>query len=253
MDFLSQCKKIIRIESTPTVGNEEVSLFCADLCRQAGLEVELQEATFLSKKQYNLLARPGAKKKGVTEVIFQSHLDTVEPGPLGNWTKTDHNPFQATIEGDRIYGLGTTDVKLDFLCKLRALKEFTGKQMKTPFVLVGTFGEEIGMQGAHHLVESKAVTAKRAIIGEPSELQIVYANNGYMVLDFFVPFTNDEKTHYRNEETGATRTQEKVFHGKAAHSSTPHLGDSAILKLVAYLEKMPQGIAMIDAAGAVRR
>ena len=45
------------------------------------------------------------------------------------------------------------------------------------------------------------------------------------------------------------RTQEKLFHGKAVHSSTPHLGENAILKLVAYIEKMPRGIAILSAKG----
>jgi acetylornithine deacetylase/succinyl-diaminopimelate desuccinylase-like protein len=246
--FLDLCKKIISIESTPSTGNAEVALFCANLCREAGLEVTLQERTLNDLKQYNLLARPVAKKTGVEEVIFQSHLDTVEPGPLGNWTKTDSNPFQATVDGDKIFGLGTTDVKLDFLCKFEALKNLKNEKFKKPFVLVGTYGEEIGMHGAHFLMESKATNSKMAIIGEPSELQIVYANNGYMVMDFDFPFSDEERRHIHSNLDNA-RTQEKLFRGKAVHSSTPHLGENAILKLASYIEKMPRGIAILKAHG----
>jgi acetylornithine deacetylase/succinyl-diaminopimelate desuccinylase-like protein len=249
LEFIDLCKKIIRIDSTPSVGNASVALFCADLCKQAGLNVTLQEGSLDGKKQYNLLARPQKSSKK-NEVIFQTHLDTVEPGPMGNWTKTGHNPFEAHIEDGRIYGLGTTDVKLDFLCKLRALKQFANDDMKAPFVLVGTFGEEVGMHGAQQLMKTKAVDATKAIIGEPSELQIVYANNGYLVVDFSIPFSEEEKkfraTHDENDNI---TTQEKIFRGKAAHSSTPHLGDNAIYKLISYLEKMPEGIAVIAARG----
>ena len=192
MNFLEACKKIIQIDSTPKAGNREVALYCASLCRDAGLDVEFQEADLKGHKQLNLLARPkGSLQKD--EIVFQTHLDTVEPGPMGAWTKTGSNAFKATIDGDRIYGLGVADVKLDFLCKLRALKEFADKKMKNPFVLVGTYGEEIGMWGAQALIEGKKFHSRKAIIGEPSELQIVYANNGYMVVHFVFPCTGAEK------------------------------------------------------------
>jgi acetylornithine deacetylase/succinyl-diaminopimelate desuccinylase-like protein len=250
LDFVSLCKKIISIESTPTSGNADVALFCANLCQEEGLDVVLQERNLRGQKQYNILARPpNQKSKANEEVIFQTHLDTVEPGALGNWTKTDSNPFKATIDGDRIFGLGTTDVKLDFLCKFMALKEFKTQQFKRPFVLVGTYGEEIGMHGARFLIDSKATRAKMAFVGEPSELQIVYANNGFMIIDFEIPFSSEELEYLRGEGSSAERSQEKVFLGKAAHSSTPHLGDNAILKLINYVEKMPKGIAIIRATG----
>jgi len=248
MNFLYLCKKIISIESTPSTGNGEVALYCSTLCKNAGLDVTLQEVMMRGNKNYNILARPVGAKKNKDEIIFQSHLDTVEPGPLGNWTKTDSNPFKATIDGDKIYGLGTADVKLDFLCKLSALTEFKDEKFKKPFVLVGTFGEEIGMQGAHFLMESKSVHAKQAIIGEPSELQVVYANNGYMIIDFEIPFSKDEKD-FASSAVEMSRSQEKLFHGKAAHSSTPHLGDNAILKLISYIEKLPRGTAILKASG----
>jgi acetylornithine deacetylase/succinyl-diaminopimelate desuccinylase-like protein len=253
LEFLDLCKKMIQIESTPSTGNEEVVLFCAELCRQGGMEVTLQEAELRGLKQFNLIARPKShpQKDTSEEIIFQSHLDTVEPGPLTNWTKTDNNPFNMTREGEKVYGLGTADVKLDFLCKFTALKEFTATKQRRPFALVGTFGEEIGMHGAHHLMATKAVNAKMAIIGEPSELQIVYANNGYMILTFQIPFSEQELARRTSEITNTSMTQEKMFRGKAAHSSTPHLGDNAILKLVTYLEKMPKGMAIIEATGGV--
>ncbi len=250
MDFLDLCKKIIGIDSTPAMGNEEVAKFCADLCEQSGFKVKMQEGTLDGKRQFNLLARPSVKSASTEEVIFQTHLDTVEPGPMGYWTKTDNNPFAATVEGDLIYGLGSADVKLDFLCKFRALKDFTKLSQKKPFVLVGTFGEEIGMHGAHLLMESKAVKSKMAIIGEPSELKIVHANNGYIVTEFLIPFSQEELSYLENQKTSpSATTQEKVFHGKAVHSSTPQLGENAILKLIEYLAKLPEGIAILEARG----
>src|SRR5205807_427387 len=67
--------------------------------------------------------------------------------------------------------------------------------------------------------------------------------------DFDIFFSNEEKEYLRDHEPASSTTQEKIFRGKAAHSSTPHLGDNAITKLIQYLEKMPRGIAVVKVAG----
>jgi len=246
MEFLELCKKMISINSTPSKGNEEVALFCADLCRQAGLDVTLLEAQNAGRKEYNLIARPPNSSKK-NEVIFQTHLDTVDPGSFEKWTKTNGNPFNAQISNGKIYGLGTADVKLDFLCKLRSLKEFSRQKMRNPFVLIGTFDEEVAMLGARLLMESKAVHSKIAFIGEPSELHVSYANNGGVVVEVDFPFSVEERNHLKNLDP--LKTSKEIFNGKAAHSSTPHLGENAIRKLMDHLSKIPSGSATIQARG----
>lgn len=248
MEFLELCKKIILIDSSPEAGTEEVALFASEVCKNAGFDVELQEGFLKGKKQFNVIARP-KNSSCKDEVIFQTHLDTVEPGPAEFWTETDNNPFKATVKDGKIFGLGTADVKLDFLCKVKALKGFVNQKMKRPFVLVGTYGEEMGMEGAKQLMKEKRVDARMAIIGEPSELKTVYANNGYAVCNFEIPFSVEEIAFKDQRQQGSITTQEKVFHGKAAHSSTPHLGDNAILKLVAYIDKLPSGVSIVEAHG----
>ncbi|MBK9293781.1 MAG: M20/M25/M40 family metallo-hydrolase [Oligoflexia bacterium] len=247
-DFLELCKEIILIDSSPEGGTAEIASFAKKLCLQAGLDVELQTGELLGKKQYNIIARPKNSLRK-NEVIFQTHLDTVEPGPKPYWTETQNNPFKATIKEGKIFGLGAADVKLDFLCKLEALKEFSQTKMKNPFVLIGTFGEELDMEGAKLLMQSQKVNATKAIIGEPSELKIVYANNGYGVCHFDVAFSNQEIALRKSHKNDSRTTNEKIFHGKAAHSSTPHLGDNAILKLMDYLEKLPSGIGILEVSG----
>ncbi len=255
MDFLDLCKKIILIDSSPRAGTEEIALFAKDICESVGLDVTLQEARLAGKNQFNVIARPKNSSKK-NEVIFQTHLDTVEPGLNASWTETENNAFKATIKDGKIFGLGTADVKLDFLCKLRALKDFASeKSFKRPFALVGTYGEEMGMEGSKLLLSSKFVDPKMALIGEPSELQIVHANNGYGVCTFEIPFLDEElQFHKHHAEEGSilsktATTQEKVFHGKAAHSSTPHLGENALLKLVEYIDKLPAGIGILQVSG----
>jgi len=98
-------------------------------------------------------------------------------------------------------------------------------------------------------MNERKVDARKAIIGEPSEMKIVYANNGYLVIDFEIPYSPEELSSNKGHDQKGASTQEKVFHGKACHSSTPHLGDNAIHKLIDYLDKMPDGISIVRTKG----
>lgn len=220
-----------------------------EFCQKLGLHVEYQESVIAGIAQLNVIARP-SREKPTEEVMFQTHLDTVEPGIYSLWTETDRNPFNATIKDGKIFGLGTANSKLDYVCKLWAIRELGNKSWKRPFVLVGTFGEESGMLGAKKLLQTKAVNAKMAVVGEPSGLKLVTACNGIAVLDFFVPFDEGEK-HYRLEHSQAesTSTHSRIFRGRAAHASTPDLGENAITKAIRYLEELPDSIAILTIDG----
>jgi acetylornithine deacetylase/succinyl-diaminopimelate desuccinylase-like protein len=251
LDFLEACRKIISIDSSPHNGTAEVALFAAELCKQQGLFVDLQEGVLNGLRQINVIARPFEQRPG-DELMLQTHLDTVDPGSYGLWTETDKNPFNATIKAGKIYGLGVADVKLDFICKLFALKNISNEKLKSPYVLVGTYGEETGMWGAKNLLLEKKVSAKRALLGEPSEMKIIYASNGLAVINIKIPFSIEERNHRQDHQSGeGTSSHSKIFRGKAAHSSTPALGENAISKLVQYLDQLPEGLAILTVDGGI--
>lgn len=178
-------------------------------------------------------------------------MDTVDPGPFQLWEKTRQNPFDGTIIDGHIYGLGAADVKLDFLCKLEAIAKFTAHpQWRLPPALVGTFGEESGMMGALKLIRKNKISAKMALIGEPSNLKLINAAKGFAKVEIVIPFSKEERV-YRQEHNlrESTSTQSKIFHGHAAHSSTPHLGESAIVKMLEYLSQIPDGVALMEIDG----
>ncbi len=287
MDFLEACRKFIAIDSTPGNGNRELALFAAQLCREAGLFVELQYENVNGVDQANVIARP-IEVMPQDELLLQTHLDTVDPGNYALWSKTNANPFNASIYQDTLYGLGSADVKLDFLCKLKAIEDlkekfnenlaekhtekntekntekltgkltgkFTAKihnrpiNWKTPFVLVGTFSEEQGMVGAVKLIRKKKIAAKRALVGEPTELRLVHALKGLASVEIEIPFSKEEmEFRQRHDQSESTSTQSKIFIGKAAHSVDPLSGESAIHKLFDYLTKLPEGLAVMEIDG----
>lgn len=252
MDFIEACRQLIAIESTPTQGNRELAKWAAAFCRQRGLYVEEQEEVVGDLEQTNVIARPVAERPA-GEFLLQTHLDTADPGPFSLWTETGSNPFDAHIIDGKIYGLGAADVKLDFLCKLEALASFgTNRAWRLPPVLVGTFGEESGMQGALKLIRKNKISAKMAVIGEPSDLRVINAAKGFASVEIRIPFSDEERA-FREEHNmrESTSTQSKIFRGKAAHSSTPHLGESAITKMFEYLMMLPDGVNVMEMDGGI--
>lgn len=226
--------------------------FARELCLEKGLFVESQDEVMSDCPQMNIIARPGSDRPAL-ELMLQTHLDTVDPGPFGLWSKNGHNPFDAHIIEGKIYGLGSADVKLDFLCKLEAIAEFSNiKQWKMPPVLVGSFGEELGMAGAMKLIRKNKVSAKMALVGEPSDLKLIVGAKGFAGVEIRIPFSKEELV-YRHEHNlrESTSTQSKIFNGKSAHSSLPHLGDSAINKMLDYLLKLPEGLVVMEIDGGV--
>jgi succinyl-diaminopimelate desuccinylase len=257
LDFVESCRRFISIDSSPSQGNAELAKFAAKLCTSKGLYCELLEETWGDLPQANVIARPtSVTHQDADEIetfLLQTHLDTQDPGPFGLWTSTDKNPYNATIVDGKIFGLGTADVKLDFLCKLWALSEFSSDtNWKRIPILIGTYGEETGMPGALKLIRKNRINAKLALIGEPSNLQLITSGKGIATVEINIPFEDDEQKYRLDHNFAETsRTQSKIFHGTAAHSSNPALGDSAILKVIDYLKQLPNDITVIEIDGGI--
>ena len=230
----------------------DIVRFVSEVCLDSGLSVDIQEEIVEGRVCANVFVRP-EKEKPPQEIMLQSHLDTGLPGEFSEWDKTGNNPFNPSIHGDLLYGLGASQAKLDFLCKLEAIRQ-SGSQIctKTPFVLVGTFGIESRMAGSMKLIRRKKVNATKAFIGQPTSLNLATAGPGTAVVEITIPFSKEEKDyHFKHDMMESSYTQSKMFYGKAAHFSQPHLGDNAIVKMLDYLDNLPEGIAIMEMDGGV--
>lgn len=254
MGFVEDCRKLISLDSSPASSTLEVVKYLASLAEQEGFFVEVIDEMQNGISQANIIVRAEPFKPGDKEFLLQTHLDTVDPGNFSLWKKNDFNPYDAVIEDGKIYGLGSAEVKLDFLCKLYALKKLKNKKFSTlKPILVGTYGEETGMQGALKLIRKNKINAKYALIGEASDLKIIHAAKGFAVVEIRIPFSESElKYKVSKSQAESTTTVSKLFYGKAAHSSTPHLGDNAVQKMLEFLQKTPENMVLIEADGGIR-
>ncbi len=237
--FLEDAKRIIRINSVSVNGNEEIANYVTALMQDRGLKTQIQHVThsneLISKRQFNVigvLGDPLSDRKIRKGLLLNTHLDTVSPGIKENWTETGADPFGITLKDGKIFGLGTADVKLDFLCKLHAVQKFREKKLKNPIYLVGTCGEEIGMFGAKYLIKSMALNPKYVLVGEPSELKVVYAHKCLNIYRVSIGYQMIER-----DARGFNRKIDLLSYGKSAHSSYPHLGTNAILASLDFLHR----------------
>ncbi len=233
-DLIEESKKLIALRSISEEGNREIAEYLAPFCRKLGFHVTLQAPGNGQGRDANLIAHTapeGSADLCPDGLALVTHLDTVPPGDPKLWTEAAGDPFKAKIKGDKIYGLGSADTKLDFLCKLLAIEQIGLDKIKVPIALVGTFGEERSLAGARLIRESGILKPKWALIGEPSELKAVIAHKGILYLKAYGVFP----------QTRVGRRQGREFKGRAAHGSMPHLGDNAIEKALRWLvsqEKM---------------
>jgi len=219
MDLPGLSRHLIAANTVSEHGTAAAVEILKPLYESAGLRVEIFADPNDPKQQNILGTLSGVDPSGL---LLVTHLDTVDPGPLELWTETGGNPFALTQKGDRLFGLGSADTKLDALCKVFAARAYRGQKLRRTVQLLGTHQEEVGAVGAHQFVDGPAFQAKFVACSEPSELEVIRAHKGYAVVEVAVELERTWPLSGPFEEV--------VFEGRGAHSSTPNLGINAIEK-----------------------
>jgi succinyl-diaminopimelate desuccinylase len=132
-------------------------------------------------------------------VVFHGHLDVVPGHP---------EQFTPRTDGDRLFGRGAYDMKGGLAAMMVATAELASQSVvRVHFVCVSDEeSDEATQRGSDYLVE-QGYTGDFAITGEPTDLHIGVQAKGVLAMRIEVS-------------------------GKAAHGSTPWLGDNAVLKAV---------------------
>jgi acetylornithine deacetylase len=139
-------------------------------------------------------------------ILLNSHHDTVKPN--SGYTR---DPYDAAIEGDKLYGLGSNDAGGCLVSLISVFLHFYDrKDLKYNFCLATTAEEEISGRNGLELVIPDLGKLEFGIVGEPTLMQLAIAERGLMVLDC-------------------------TAHGKAGHAAREE-GDNAIYKALADIE-----------------
>ncbi|MEM9282904.1 MAG: M20/M25/M40 family metallo-hydrolase [Verrucomicrobiota bacterium] len=139
-------------------------------------------------------------------IALAPHLDTVSVNGM------TIDPFAGEVSEGKILGRGASDTKGTMAAMLWALhssREALPK-LSRRIAFVGLMGEEAGQPGSIHFAAHHANEFEFAVVGEPTQLETVYASKGCVWVEL--------------------STQ-----GRACHGSTPHLGKNAVLEMMPIL------------------
>ena len=111
-------------------------------------------------------------------VMLNAHIDTVKP--VATWTR---DPFEPTLEGDVLYGLGSNDCGGGLVATLQAYRVMLHRPRTYNILWVCSAEEEVSGKDGFSRVLPKLPPINVAIVGEPTGMQPATAEKGLMVVD----------------------------------------------------------------------
>lgn len=160
--------RMVAIPTRNPPGDERA---CAELIYNTltdwGLETELIREPYADRPQ--VVAWIRGTGAGPT-VILNGHMDVVVEGDPADWT---YPPFEATREGDRLYGRGTADMKGGVAGGMAVMKALHDAGARLPGTLMfqAVVGEEMDEDGTRTLLK-RGYTGDHAIVMEPTDARI---------------------------------------------------------------------------------
>ncbi len=155
---------------SPSRGEEATAdLLCA-FFEERGLKPE--------RVHCNVVVRTPAYDPARPTLLLNSHHDTVRPA--AGYTR---DPYAPTIEGDRLYGLGSNDAGASLVALTEAFLACADRTLPFNLLLALTAEEEVS---GEHGIRALLPTLGRidmAIVGEPTSLDAALGERGLVVLD----------------------------------------------------------------------
>ena len=214
MQAIDYLKELIAFPSVSSESNSDITDCVAAWLLRLGFDTERIDYC----DEYGIRKSCIQGRKGPASgcgLGYFCHTDVV---PVNSWSFPKSGPWTPLVADGRIYGRGSCDMKGSLCCMLAAVASLHSLVLKSPLYFIATADEEVGMPGAKKVVEKSTIyremvsSQTRAIIGEPTRLEIVHAHKG-------------------------GRAIRATSIGRAAHSSTG-LGLSANFALIPFLKEI---------------
>ena len=212
---------LVRIESTnPSlssggVGEASIASWVAAWCETQGLAVDpvdsggVRPSLVVRSRPAQSRAESAAAQSDAAQsgprpatgtLLLCGHLDTVDLGAM-----TD--PLVPRVDGDRLYGRGSYDMKAGLAAALIACREAARLGLDVDVVVAAVADEEHGSLGIQRVLDhlGAGFVADAAVVTEPTEMAIGVAHKGFVWTEIDVM-------------------------GVAAHGSRPQLGVDAIVR-----------------------
>lgn len=207
MNLIELTQKLITLPSFVDENNNEkrIADFLWSYFNQNLPWMKLEKQT-VKENRYNIIATDGKNPR----LVFICHMDTVKPNNL--------SMLNPKVVGNRIYGLGTCDMKGSLATSVKAL-EMMEKTQGIAFIF--DCDEEYYFTGIKKVIEKYQFRPELVICPEPTNLEIVNGCRGVIEIELTVI-------------------------GKTAHAGTPQNGINAIEKAVLLLKKLTKELQTND-------
>ena len=196
MDAKEILRDLIRFDTYKDKKNREIMDYLQNVLEEKGFKTELKTKCLVMT----------INKK--CKLGFIGHTDTVFGGE--NWL---YNPLELTEIDNKLYGLGTCDMKGGIAAILKAVLDTDWDKLNYGIKLIFTYDEEIGFNGIKEINRLNIKIPENVIIGEPTNNKIMNGSKG--LLEFKINFK-----------------------GKSAHSSNPAKGVNAIENCMRFLNEL---------------
>lgn len=178
-------------------GEADIARFVARWLETAGLATEIHE---LAPGRANVVAVARGSGGG-RSLMLNAHMDVVGAGGM-------REPWAPRIEGDRLHGRGSYDMKASLAAIMLVGREAARLGLRGDVIVTAVADEEFASIGVQDAV--RRMRADAAIVTEPTGLDLCIAHKGFVWLEV------------------ETR-------GVAAHGSLPDDGIDAIVKMAPVL------------------
>lgn len=192
---------LCQMVSTPSISREEDNA--------ASLLEHFMSEQGLNPKRHenNLWVIAPSYDKARPTLMLNAHIDTVPPAT--SWT---HNPFAPTLEGDKLFGLGTNDDGASLVTLLQVFRTLSSKPQPYNLLFLASAEEEVSGNKGIEAVLPLLPPISVALVGEPTGMQPAIAEKGLMVID-------------------------ATAHGRSGHAARNE-GDNAILRAIDDIQRL---------------
>ena len=161
-----------RLIATPSVSRDEAA--AADL-----MQAEFERWGFVPKRKgNNVWAEAWPYDEAKPTILLDAHIDTVKPSAA--WVR---DPFTPSVEGDRLYGLGSNDTGASVVTMFASFLRLAKNEQPYNLIMLASAEEEVTGIGGVRAVLQELPAIDFALVGEPTSLQPAVAEKGLMVLD----------------------------------------------------------------------
>ena len=190
-------------------GEAEIADFVAGWLRDAGLDVELDEA---APGRPSVIATARGTGGGAS-LMLNAHMDTVGVDGM-------ERPFEPVVRDGRLHGRGAYDIKGSLAACMLAARRLVADELSGDVIVTAVADEEYASIGVQAVLAKRGADA--AIVTEPTGLRVCVAHKGFVWAEI---------------ET----------EGRAAHGSRPAEGIDAITRMAPVLGRLAELQAALDA------